>query len=106
MPPWQREKNMQISMVYRRGRHCPTILCDVCQEPMIEHGNVLWDPDVPDQLYVVHKGHCNQVMEAVHAPAHLYWEELSWFLVYLANNSKLPPPTLVKKEALIKEANL
>jgi hypothetical protein len=97
---------MAIVMISKRGRNCPTIVCDVCHEPLQEHGNVLWDPGRPEALYYVHKGRCNDIVEAQHKPAHLWWEELSWFLVYVANNAKLPPRTLVQKEAWIKQVNI
>ena len=97
---------MPIAMLYRHGRNCPTFVCDVCQQPIVEHGNILWDPDEPDMLYFVHKGACNDTMEAIHAPVHLYLEEMSWFMVFLANNTKISPRALVKKEALIKQFNV
>jgi hypothetical protein len=97
---------MPIMMVSPYGRNCPTIVCDAYKEPVVEHGNVLWDPDVPDRLYYVHKGRCNDAIEQACAPAYLYWEELSWFLVYVANNAKFSPRILVKKEAWMKHVNI
>jgi hypothetical protein len=92
-------------MVYKKNRACPTIICDACGAAVLESGNVLWDPDRPDRLYYVHKGRCTTVMEDAHQPVPLHWEERSWFLVFVANNAKLPPRTLVKKEAMIKHVN-
>jgi hypothetical protein len=71
---------MPMVMIERRGRYCPTIVCEVCREPITESGNVLYDPERLDALY--------------------------WFLVYLANNAQLPPRTLVEKEAWIKHVGL
>jgi hypothetical protein len=97
---------MPIVMIQKRGRYCPTIVCEVCQEPITEHGNVLYDPEQLERIYYVHKGRCNDVIEAQARPASLWWEELSWFLVYVANNAKLPPRTLVKREQWIKQVNI
>jgi hypothetical protein len=97
---------MPIVMINRRGRYCPTIVCEVCEEPILDSGNVLYDPERLDTIYYVHKGRCNDIIEAQCTPASLWWEELSWFLVYVANNANIPPRTLVKKEAWMKQVNM
>jgi hypothetical protein len=97
---------MPIVMVHKHGRNCPTIVCNACEEPVTEHGNVLWDPDRPDRLYYAHKGRCDRAIVAQCRPALLCWEELGHFLVFVANNAKLPPRALVNKEASIKRFSL
>jgi hypothetical protein len=93
---------MPIIMIHKRGRNRPTVVCDVCHEPIIQHGNVLWDPDRPDRLYYVHKERCDRAVEQACAPAHLFWEELRSFLVFVSNNAKIPPKDLAKREARLK----
>ena len=77
---------MPIEMRIEGNRCCPSVVCDVCQEPINDiGGNVLWHHGAGEQVYFTHK-RCYQTFrhthEAVHG--HTLWQPLDTFLRLLS----------------------
>jgi hypothetical protein len=62
---------------------CPVVTCDACGQTIIEHGNVLWNPEDDRDLFFTHKGACDRRLDPTSA---FYSRELGQWLRQLVNN--------------------
>jgi hypothetical protein len=81
---------MAIEIRAEKGRYCPRVVCDVCNEPIDDaNGNVLWQPEDPATLYFAHhpcyRPLFKRTTEAVHGQT--MWQPLEAFLYFLTNNT-------------------
>ena len=76
-----------ITVKAKKGRYCPSIICDVCgdeiinaQNALVKFGNDLF----PDRLLFCHKGNCDIISDN---GQYRFFHVLSVFLVWLVQNA-------------------
>jgi hypothetical protein len=82
---------MPLMIQFRKGRACPTIICDQCQQPITDakDGGYFYplarcDGEVVPMTFL-HKGDCNRVYSATHGRL-ACWTELTCLPFFLVNN--------------------
>ena len=100
---------MPLTIKFRDGRYCPTVVCDHCAEEITDaaDGNYHWriglnDTDFGKQIYFTHKRCCDP-FEVAHKGELFMWGamELQCFPIYLGHNMAIKWGAAVRLAAIL-----